>query len=445
MTSILKVTTILYLLIISIISQGLSLALGFSASEQFVDAFVENTEPFVNEQVTYTFRYYHQNIPPTLEQPKYFPPSFTGFRTQRLPSNDIKPKVINGVTYRVKEIRTVLFPVSSGRHKIEPASFYIPAFNESFDQPKTLKTHSIELNIKPLPERGRPVNFTGAVGKYQIQTEIDKTEVSVGQPLTLNIVLSGTGNIETCPKPDIPEIEDFKRYKPTEKISTFNESSKLKGEIFWEYVLIAQKAGNYTIPSIRYNYFSPDTETYEIARTQPISMVVKSGANESTSQDEAIAKSDSSRFYQNVYLWLVVILFSLAIVAIIVLRSGRKVKNTSDYAQENAAKIAEERLKKIEDSLDSPDSAQFFTELTRTVREYISAKLNISQVELKAESIPSLMTKVGYSEKVSGRLAKILERFDRARFAPVAVNSEEMREAIRSVREIIIFLENAGY
>ena len=43
------------------------------------------------------------------------------------------------------------------------------------------------------------------------------TELAVGDPITLIIRISGSGNIDTVPAPKLGSLDEFKTYDPTTK------------------------------------------------------------------------------------------------------------------------------------------------------------------------------------------------------------------------------------
>jgi len=420
--------------------------------EYFVDAFVDNIEPFVNEQITYTFRYYYQTIPPASEPPEYSPPSFTGFRTRKFAPVKRKIEVIDGIKYRVEEIRTALFPVSHGRYEIDPASFYIPSFDLRFEQPKTLKTRPIEVNVKPLPERGKPANFNGAVGKYQIKAQIDKNTVAIGQAVKLEIVLSGIGDIETCNPPNMQQIEHFDIYEPTEELSIVDDSMKLKGKINWKYVLIAQKLGNYTIPPIKFSYFNPNTKVYELTQTQPIPMVIIQETDkpvygeetERINSESTTVKSDKPKNGSNKYLfWVIIltILIPLAFVLAIIFKKRRNPKDETSYVQEDFAKITNRRLEELGNSIGSKDAVQFSTELAKIINKYISIKFDIPVSKFNKDYISSRLSEAEYSAQTVSKLIEVLEQCDYIKFAPADVNAEDIRNIFQSAKKVIKLLE----
>jgi hypothetical protein len=123
-----------------------------------------------------------------------------------------------------------------------------------------------QLTVLALPTEGRPPDFHGAVGSFQISSDISPAAADVGDPLTLRMRVTGSGNFDRVDSAMLEHIDQWKTYPPK---STFNPSDAmgLKGEKTFEQPLIASKPGAKTLPALTFSYFDPTTRRYEIARS----------------------------------------------------------------------------------------------------------------------------------------------------------------------------------
>jgi len=141
---------------------------------------ISKGNPYVNEPITVVYKlYFSYNIGITnwreLNKPKY-----NDFWSQNI---DIKQLVAeegkyNGEKYRCVVLRkTVLYPQKSGKLEIEPLSLdidvQVPTNRRDFfgrvqvvDDNKRVSAGSKTITVKPLPEAGKPIDFSGAVGKF---------------------------------------------------------------------------------------------------------------------------------------------------------------------------------------------------------------------------------------------------------------------------------------
>ena len=312
--------------------------------EYFVEASVDKSTAYVNEQITYILSYYYTTISPALESPKYKLPDSAGFWKKKLPHPEPYWKNIRGARYRVEERKIALFPISSGTIDIKPARVDIPRASY-LDETRMLTSESIELKILPLSEIGKPVGFQGVVGNYTLTARADKDTIEVGQPITLTVSIVGSGNINALPEPEIPELTAFTRYGPKMSVNTTTETDQIQGKKIYEYIFVPTSAGQWQIPSIQMSYFAPNREIYYIARAEPIDIRVIPGATtvnveapvptnvQILGQDIRHIKSadanlrDQSRYlYQRFYFWALQLLPLCAIAAAILYKRCRTIK-----------------------------------------------------------------------------------------------------------------------
>ena len=131
-------------------------------------------------------------------------------------------------------------------------------------------TKGASVVVKPVPEEGRPESFSGAVGKFTIEADLNPRQVKVGDPITLTLTLRGEGTLEDARAPDltaIPEVtEHFKTYEPT--IETQDSARR------FTYSLRPKQAGIKAFPAIPLSYFDFEEERYVTLKTTPIPLEV---------------------------------------------------------------------------------------------------------------------------------------------------------------------------
>lgn len=63
------------------------------------------------------------------------------------------------------------------------------------------------LAVRPVPERGRPPGFSGAVGRFEIEARLSHTALSVGEPFELWLEVRGPGDLSGFAPPDLSDWE----------------------------------------------------------------------------------------------------------------------------------------------------------------------------------------------------------------------------------------------
>ena len=199
----------------------------------------------MNEQIIYTFRYLYTARIPSFNSPKYTPPSLRQFWTTELERKRAQRQVIDGTLYWIEEIRVGLFPITAGRVTIEPAKLSLP-LSTGRGRPQSsnvLITNPVEVDVRPLPQEGKPTNFAGTVGQYRIHAQTDRQTIEAGDGFTLRVQVSGTGDIKTVPAPTIPTLPNMAIYDPQITDAIGIVDSKVRGSRTYEYVIIPSKEG----------------------------------------------------------------------------------------------------------------------------------------------------------------------------------------------------------
>lgn len=137
----------------------------------------------------------------------------------------------------------------------------------------TVASPSSELKVLPLPAEGRPRDFGGAVGDFQVSSDISSAHVTAGDPLTLRLHVTGNGNFDRVNSTMFDHLDHWKTY-PAKSSFTPRDAVGYKGEKVFEQPLIAAQPGEQSIPALEFSYFNPDTRHYERAQTPPIEVTV---------------------------------------------------------------------------------------------------------------------------------------------------------------------------
>jgi hypothetical protein len=151
--------------------------------------------------------------------------------------------------------------------------FFQNFFGAATEREVTVTSAPTTFSVVPLPAEGRPGNFSGAVGTFQISSELSAVKTVAGDPLTLRVHVTGAGSFDRINNVMLTDADHWKTYQPT---STFKPSDDTgyRGEKTFEQPVIAAEAGTQTLPGLAFSYFDPKTHRYETARTEPMSVAV---------------------------------------------------------------------------------------------------------------------------------------------------------------------------
>jgi hypothetical protein len=145
----------------------------------------------------------------------------------------------------------------------------------------TIASPSSEVKVLPLPTLGRPRDFSGAVGDFEVSSDVTPTRVAAGDPLTLHLRVSGIGNFDRVDSAMLNHLDHWKTYPPKSSFKA-SDAAQTHGEKVFEQPLIAELPGEQTIPALEFSYFNPRTQRYERAQTQPIKVMVATSLADSS-------------------------------------------------------------------------------------------------------------------------------------------------------------------
>jgi len=456
---------------------------GGSGRDYFMEAVVDKTDPFVNEQVTLTLKFYI--AVQFFGSPELIEPPTTGFWNEVLGNKAPYRQRIGDRTYRVIERKYALFPTQTGELTVGQAAIRATVadrdrsrrdpfgtFNSFFDTGKeiTVRSKPVSIKVRPLPKQGRPQDFTGTIGDFRITASADRREVEVNQPVTVTIAVSGSGNIKAAAEPPVPDLDDFRIYlaSSTENISKLQD--RLGGTKTYEQVFIPNRPGRLEIPAISYSYFDPDRKKYQVATTRPIGInvtkpegyagptdlpyagpgvVIGSGARDIRYiKNDLTGTSQVGRLVLMTPLYLVVNGLPVLLLAgaVLVRRRRDKLAANVGYARSSqAGKKARKRLAKARSLATVDQGEAFFAELHLTLTAYIADKLNISPYGLTTDRIRDELTGRSADEALITDTVGLLQRCDFARFAPASITLEEIERSLKDGEDVMIRLEGVRF
>lgn len=234
----------------------------------FVEAVVDQKTPYVGQQLIYTFRIYQAirlHRKPQLEMP-----IFSSFETLGMPVQEYNTD-IGDRTYLISEIRMALFPKSAGTINIGTAQLIFPG--SYFEEAVELYTKPIRLNVKPLPDNA-PAEFTGAVGRFDMEAWFSPQVAVINQPSTLSVAVTGIGNLNTLPDPIWPPLHRWRTYDSLKSQSVDMKNGQLQGTRVYERLIVSDKIGDFTIPPTKLVYFDPEAGEYQTASTKSLKVRV---------------------------------------------------------------------------------------------------------------------------------------------------------------------------
>ncbi len=437
---------------------------GHTAQSQNPDIFVnlkaDKTECFIGEQITVSFEVMNRL---TLADMQYTPPSFTGFWSVELPQSPKSIRLSGGRQYEHQAVNTVIFPTTAGIYTIEPATLSVTTLGGFFSRGRRLelKSDSFSITVKPLPEKGKSNNFSGAVGDFKLSAAVDTKTVKVGDVVTVKITVIGKGNLDLVTDISEPDLSAFKTYDPrvTDQIS--DSGQVVGGAKTWEYVIVPRQQGKAIIGPFTLSYFNPADGQYHRASTDPIELIVEAGeasvftddSNETNRQRVKTVGSDiryikpdiehlassTSRLHTNpfFYLFYVIPLASFSFTYVWKKRQDAIERNTGLKRKMNAWKHARRLLKDASGFNTDGNSTAFCGTIHTAITSYIGDILNLDTGSLTAYDIEQTLLKHGIHPDIAQRTRKNLELCDFVRFASTDTGTDIRDTILRETWDVM--------
>jgi hypothetical protein len=431
-------------------------ATGSSKDDVFIRAEVSSTEGRVGQQLIVDYKLYTRvNLSGVS---RISEATYDGF--YKLDVNDYTRAdtrvEMGGKTYLTRTLqRIALFPQKEGTLGLEPLTLQVSIvkdnqgrggrdedpFGQFFSSPdleqKVVTANALIFNIKALPAPPPP-SFTGGVGDFQAAFTLSKTEATTDDALSLRLTISGNGDAKRWIAPKIAPVDGLEIYEPKvlkeQSIESQGEWQTVK-EI--EYLIVPKRAGDFSLKT-EFSYFSTDLsrDNREGGRFRTIdttfSLKIQQGNNKAATllQDRqqdikglmlaTVLISERGTFYNSLLYWALLIapfvLFGLA-VALKQIQLQLSRRDAILLRQENAPKVAEQRLAVAQDFLAKGDRKLFYEEVSKSLFNYISDKFQMPLSEFSKSNVREKLTSLKINDVYIGNFIKILNDCEVALFA----------------------------
>lgn len=465
-----------------------------SDRDVFLLVTADRSEAYPNEQVLLTYAVYTRYSARAEQFEK--DPNLGGLWVEEIPiEKNYQPErlTLNGMQYLKADIRRLaVFPTSSGILDIDPGVFRVSIqkenrssgvfddfFNDSFfggsvfarRETKLLTAEPLKLTVRPLPEQGKPEDFSGMVGQFRMTTQIDKRSVKQNEPILMILTIEGQGNMEMVARPRIPETRNIKFYDTDSQNQFIKDRSGVRGRKIFEITFIPMEAGDLEIPALDFNFFDPRSGEYQILRSQPYQIKVSPAPYQqmsqiSAEQGDGLKKTIqgerrdiyfveenydpdrkrldkeallSALFAANVFLSLIALFLFVKRVYEERLDSNISMKR-SLFARRNLQK-GMKNLRKLARAKTCDKKREYFDQASKLLNRYIAEKFNLSEQGLTMGEIAEHLLDKGFPSEGVERIEKFYRVCDEVRFTSAEVPEIRMEDFKGLTDELSAFLE----
>jgi hypothetical protein len=429
-----------------------------SGKELSLRLLLNTKEVYVGQPVTATLKLYTRINLSGINDLRY--PDFKGFLREDIetpPLKSLESEVIDGVQYGTGVLqRFVLYPQISGELRIDTVHitalvqqrtagndpfFSDPFFDNFFSNVTTVamkvSTRPAVIKVKPLPAP-QPADFHGAVGSFELESSLSKTDVEVNDAMTFTLTLKGAGNLNLAGAPVINFSQGIEKYDPKVTVKSSGTSAGTKT---FEFLLIPRNTGTFELPPVSYTVFDATQEKYITLRTAGYTVKVTGDAGAGvasapvpvTGEDVKYLGQDirymrngesgmdlvSSPLVSKTYYWLW-FAFALFLTAVILLLRREKMKRNADIQKlrnRKASKVARKRLARVRSHLDTGKPEMANAELAKALWGYLGDKLAIAPSDLTKDNCYTALRANKVDEGVITELDLILSATEYSRYS----------------------------
>ena len=431
----------------------------YIASEKIhLVADISNGNPYLNEAITVVYKLYVAQNTGVRNWREIDSPRYNDFWSQNIDVKgiDIKQGTYNGEDYRYVVLRkTVLYPQKTGKLTIEPLSLDITVevpsnrrdvFGRSFMSTvnRTVASRNRVINVKPLPENGKPENFSGAVGSFDFKVTTNKESLKATEALELKVSVSGKGNLKLfrLPKPTLPSALEVYEPEHSEKVNT--RTSGMQGTISDSYTVVPNFQGSYPIPKVSFSYFDLKTKQYKTLTSERLIIEVNEGPQSAGSTNntpgvltENIIPANlnsfssfktstkfqpiiSEPFFNSNLFWFLLLgpFLLIPFIMFVVKRRTTRALDVTGNKIRKTNRLARKYLSNAKKSLGQKE--QFYNALERALHNYLKSKLRLETSEFNKEKIEELLGNKNINSATLEGFISLLTSCELARYTPLS-------------------------
>ena len=393
-------------------------------------------------------------------------PSFNGFSVvdmlQQIDQNPYNHESLNGREYNVYVIRKAqLYPLQSGAIELEPATLdnkitFVKNENGSnnmFEENVSLTSKPVTIQVKPLPEAGKPENFKEAVGNFTIEATVEKDHFSTDETGKLLISISGKGNMQLLTAPDIDFPKNFEVYETKITDNINNATIPISGSKTFEIPFTVADTGAHTIPAIKLSFFDPVTGTYKLVSTISILLNISKGTGIIINTNALPIKKEKPVSLLNKIFasrWLVILLLAALIIIAFVfwLRKDKKkeekivINKIKEEAKTNIPFYESPNtnfLEKTENCLHRNDCVDFYSLLSTELKYFLSKRFSIDKENINSKTLLTIMDSKNIDNSISVQTQQLFEEIEWQLYTPFE-RSEKLHDMYARAQTLIQML-----
>jgi len=419
----------------------------------FVKVMVDKKDCYVGEPVLATFKLYSrlESKSDIVKNPGFY--GFTIYDMVNLADKQVATEYIKGKPFDVHTIRKVqLYPLRAGVFTIDAmeinnkVEFSRSAVNKKTEQAieedanrraiigknkenitrknenttiveSDISTEPISIDVKPVPEKNKPANFGGAVGKFSISSSVVQPSLKRNEEGFFEVTISGKGNFIQLGTPSIQWPEGIEGFEPQVKDVLDKTMMPLKGSRTFRYPFTCAVAGNWQLPAVSFSFFDTDTNSYKTISANGTTVSVSTEEKKNTIAPEerknsiAIESEKAARTGG-----IIVVAIVLAIAGYWLFRKKETIKPANELP---AAEIIKPELP------ETTDIENFYSTLHKASWNFLSQRFQLQGSEMNKQALTAKMNEAGIEAGQTIELLQILHECEAGMFTQAQLEDDK--------------------
>lgn len=434
-------------------------------------AHVSKTNPYLGEAIYVEYRLYFSKQVGFYNTQFNEIPKYEGFWNQEI---SIKGQEEQTGEYQGKNMRfytlkkMLLIPQKSGKLYVEPMDMEmvvsVPTGRyDFFGHPQTRSVNARYtsnrklIQVKNLPAEGKPLNFTGAVGDFDLSVTTSKQSLKANESTQVNVKVSGKGNLKLFELPELQVPAELEVYTPERKQSIQHTYNGLSGYISDNYSIVPEYKGKYIIPTIEFSYFNPADKKYYTKNSKEIVLHIEGGKDlPGDSKDSFVNKqvvvnkgenfnyiSTETQFTKEqtedflgskwYYGLILLSLISMPLGVIIKRKRDKDLSDVESLKSRKADKLAKKYLSEAKKKIHNKEA--FYIALEKAMHNFLKAVLKVETSEISQDNIAKMLQEQHISEDTIAQLNEVWNDCNLARYAPTSM--QKMNASYNLAKNVI--------
>jgi hypothetical protein len=354
----------------------------------------------------------------------------------------------------VKSGALTLGPFTAGVVVVLPSQnqggdqFFRQFFNQGEQRQVSLASEPVTVQALPLPAENVPADFNGAIGNFALNVTAGPTNLTVGDPITVRVQISGRGALDAVTLPTQNTWHDFKTFPPTSAV-TNSDQFGFQGIKTFEQIVTPLNSDVHELPPFAFSFFNPDDGAYHTLTQPAMPLTVTSAGttplptiagNKNSNAENPASPQDILPIKENLGTLVTagrplvssptfLAVQSLPAVALLGAfiwrrRADSLANNPRLRRQRAVARLVRDGLADLHRYAAENRSDEFFATLFRLLQEQLGERLDCPASAITENVIEEHPVLRGASQATLDGLRELFQLCNQARYAPVRGTSE---------------------